>query len=159
MPRPSRPVGSPAGHGESAVATYDTSDDDDGRIVRTRSSDGHRRPAGPLKRSCLARKNPWLKWGGASLAALLSAILVALGVVLIVGLFKLHARSAPAVRLKVTSTAEQIRRGEAIAASFCDACHAQNGALTGGRDVAQELPLGTRTARRAGIRAVAALQI
>ncbi|WP_245286486.1 hypothetical protein [Bradyrhizobium sp. ARR65] len=28
-------------------------------------------------------KNPWLKWGGASLAALLAAILVALGVVLI----------------------------------------------------------------------------
>ncbi len=41
----------------------------------------------------------------------------------------------------MTGTAEQIRRGEAIAASFCGGCHAPNGALTGGRDIAQELPL------------------
>ncbi|HMH72091.1 MAG TPA: cytochrome c, partial [Bradyrhizobium sp.] len=38
-------------------------------------------------------KNNFVKWGGAGLAALLSAAVTAVSVIMIVGLFKLHARS------------------------------------------------------------------
>ena len=40
-------------------------------------------------------KNGFIKWGGASLAALLSTAVTLLSLILIVGLFNLHARSCP----------------------------------------------------------------
>src|SRR5215475_10506479 len=80
-------------------------------------------------------KNPLLKWGGAGLAALLSTLTALVSVVLIIGLLKLHARSAPTLVMKVEGTPEQVRRGQAIADSFCGACHSKTGPLTGGADI------------------------
>ncbi|MCA6109777.1 c-type cytochrome [Bradyrhizobium cenepequi] len=90
-------------------------------------------------------KNPIFKWGGTGLAALASVIAVSISVLLTLGLFKLHARSAPSVDLKVVGTAEQIRRGRAISDSFCSGCHTRTDTLTGGMDVGKEisLPIGS----------------
>jgi hypothetical protein len=76
-------------------------------------------------------KNNFFKWGGVSLTALLAAAASFVSVLTIAGLLKLHARSAPVPDLKVAGTAEQIQRGQAIANSFCGACHSKTGPLTG----------------------------
>jgi mono/diheme cytochrome c family protein len=60
---------------------------------------------------------------------------------MVVGLFKLHARSAPALDLKVPATPEQIQRGQAISDGFCSDCHSRTGTLMGGLDVAKGLPV------------------
>jgi mono/diheme cytochrome c family protein len=86
-------------------------------------------------------KNNFLKWGGAGLAALLSATVASASVIMIVGLFKLHARSAPAPDLKVSGTPEQIQRGQAISDGFCSACHSKTGTLTGGLDIGKDFPV------------------
>jgi mono/diheme cytochrome c family protein len=54
----------------------------------------------------------------------------------------LNSRSAP-VRdyVKVTRTTEQIQRGQAIADSFCGACHSKTGTLTGGADLGKDFPI------------------
>jgi mono/diheme cytochrome c family protein len=90
-------------------------------------------------------KNNFVKWGGAGLAALLSAAVTAVSVIMIVGLFKLHARSAPDPDLKVAGTPEQIQRGQAISDGFCSACHSKTGTLTGGLDIGEHflIPIGT----------------
>jgi mono/diheme cytochrome c family protein len=90
-------------------------------------------------------KNPIFKWGGAGLGALASVIAVAISLLLTLGLFKLHARSAPGVDLKVAGTVAQIRRGRAISDSFCSGCHTRTDTLTGGMDVGKEisLPIGS----------------
>jgi cytochrome c553 len=62
-------------------------------------------------------------------------------VLMIAGLAKLHARSAPVPNLKVSRTSKQIERGQALANSFCDACHSKTGLLTGGMDIAKEFPI------------------
>ena len=87
------------------------------------------------------RKNPLLKWGGTSIAALLSLITAATGVLAVIGLLKLEARSAPPIDLKVAGTAEQVHRGRQIADGFCSGCHSPNGNLTGGFDLGDHLPL------------------
>jgi len=86
-------------------------------------------------------KNAFLKWSSVSLAALLSTVATAISVLLVVGLFKLHARTAPAVVLKLSPTPEQIQRGEDIANSFCSGCHSKTGTLTGGNNIADDLPV------------------
>src|ERR1700753_4347061 len=86
-------------------------------------------------------KNRFLKWGGVTLTALLSVIAAAITALMILGLFKVHARSAPRVDIKVAGTPEQIQRGQAIADSFCGGCHTITGTLTGGRDLGEDLPL------------------
>src|ERR1700759_1200532 len=86
-------------------------------------------------------KNGFIKWGGTSMAALLSAVVTSMGVLTIVGLVRLHARGIPAPDLKVSGTPEQIRRGEAISNGFCSACHSKTGTLTGGLDIGKELPM------------------
>ena len=63
-------------------------------------------------------KKRFVKWGGTA-AALSSVAAILISVISITGLFKLHARCAAVPKLKVTATAEQIRRGKAIADSFC----------------------------------------
>jgi mono/diheme cytochrome c family protein len=90
-------------------------------------------------------KNNFLKWGGAGLAALLSAAVTLVSVITIVGLFKVHARSAPALDLKIAGTPEQIQRGQAISDGFCSGCHSTTGALTGGFDVGEDfaVPIGS----------------
>ena len=86
-------------------------------------------------------ENKFLKWVGTGLAAFFSAAISVVGVIMIVGLFKLHARSAPALDLKVAVTPEQILRGQAISNGFCSGCHSRTGTLTGGLDVAKDLPV------------------
>jgi mono/diheme cytochrome c family protein len=86
-------------------------------------------------------KNNFLKWGAAGLAALLSVAVSLAGVIMIAGLFKLHARCASAPDLKVAGTSEQIQRGQAISDGFCSACHSRTGTLTGGLDVGEDLPV------------------
>jgi mono/diheme cytochrome c family protein len=86
-------------------------------------------------------KNAFLKWSSVSLAALLSTVATAISVLLVVGLFKLHARTAPAVALNISPTSEQIQRGEEISNGFCSGCHSKTGTLTGGNNVADDLPV------------------
>jgi mono/diheme cytochrome c family protein len=86
-------------------------------------------------------ENKFLKWGGTALAALFSAAVSLISVIMVLGLFKLHARSAPALDLKVAGTPEEIVRGQAISDGFCSGCHAKTGTLTGGLDVAEGLPV------------------
>ena len=86
-------------------------------------------------------ENKFLKWIGTGLAALFSAAVSVISVIMIVGLFKLHARGAPGLDLKVAVTSEQILRGQAISNGFCSGCHSTTGTLTGGLDVAKDLPV------------------
>jgi mono/diheme cytochrome c family protein len=86
-------------------------------------------------------KNSFLKWVGAGLAAVLSTAATLVSVVAIVGLFKVHARSAPVLDLKVAGTPEQIRHGQEISNGFCSGCHSKTGTLTGGLDLAEDLPV------------------
>src|SRR4030088_251016 len=90
-------------------------------------------------------KNGFLKWGGAGLAALLSAAVTLVSVITIVGLFKVHALSAPALDLNIAGTPKQIQRGQAISDGFCSGCHSTTGALTGGFDVGEDfaVPIGS----------------
>jgi mono/diheme cytochrome c family protein len=86
-------------------------------------------------------ENRFVRWGGAALAALLSTVVALISVFLIVGLFKLHARSAPAVALKIAGTPELIRRGQEISEGFCSGCHSKTGTLTGGNNIGEHLPV------------------
>jgi mono/diheme cytochrome c family protein len=85
--------------------------------------------------------NRVLKWGGAGLAALLATAVAGVSVLTLAGLVKLHTRRAPAPALKVAGTPDHIQRGQAIAASFCDACHSTTGPLTGGEDIGTHFPM------------------
>jgi mono/diheme cytochrome c family protein len=85
--------------------------------------------------------NPLIKWGGIGLTAFLSPAISLIGVIAVVGLFKVHARSAPATELKVVGTSEQIQRGRAISDGFCSACHSKTGTLTGGLDIGEHFPV------------------
>jgi mono/diheme cytochrome c family protein len=86
-------------------------------------------------------ENKFLKWGGMVLAAVFSAAVTLISVIMVVGLVDLHARSAPTLDLKVAGTPEQIVRGQAISDGFCSGCHSRTGTLTGGLDLAQDLPV------------------
>jgi mono/diheme cytochrome c family protein len=86
-------------------------------------------------------KNGLVKWGGTSLAALLSTAAMLMSLIMIVGLFKLHARTAPVPITKVAGTPEQIQRGKAISESFCSGCHSKTGTLTGGLDIGKDFPM------------------
>ncbi len=86
-------------------------------------------------------KNGLIKWGSTSLAALLSTAVTLISLTTIVGLFKLHSRSAPAPVTNVAGTPEQIQRGKAISDGFCSACHSKTGSLTGGLDIGEHFPM------------------
>jgi mono/diheme cytochrome c family protein len=86
-------------------------------------------------------KNGFIKWGGTSLAALLSTAAMLISLIMVVGLFKLRARTAPAPITKVAGTPEQIQRGKAISDGFCSACHSKTGTLTGGLDIGKDFPM------------------
>jgi len=86
-------------------------------------------------------KNTFLKWGGVGLAGLLVVAVSVPGALMIVGFVKLHTRNAPVPDLQVARTPEQVQRGEAIANSFCDACHSKSGSLTGGTDIGKHFPI------------------
>ena len=82
-----------------------------------------------------------LKWAGTGLAALLSTALTLTSLITIAGLFKLHARSAPAPILEVEGSPDQILRGRAIADGFCSACHSKTGTMTGGVEIGEHFPV------------------
>ena len=82
-----------------------------------------------------------IKWGGTGLAVSLSAVVALTALITVNGLFKLHARSAPASLTKVAGTPEQIQRGKAISDGFCSACHSKTGTLTGGLDIGEHFPV------------------
>jgi hypothetical protein len=86
-------------------------------------------------------QNKVLKWAGAGLSALLAAAVCLISILTVAGLVQLHTRGASAPTLKVVGTPEQIRRGQAIADSFCAACHSNAGQLTGGVDIGKEFPI------------------
>src|SRR5258708_38486431 len=86
-------------------------------------------------------ENIALKWVGAGLAAVSAAAVALVSVLMIAGLAKLHARSAPTPVIKVAGTAGQIQRGRAISDSFCGACHSTTGLLTGGLDIGGHFPI------------------
>jgi cytochrome c553 len=71
----------------------------------------------------------------------LAAVVSLVSVLTIAGLFKLHTRNAPIPDLSIAGTSQQIQRGQAIAKSFCNACHSKIGRLTGGVDMGEELPI------------------
>src|SRR5258708_12106921 len=85
-------------------------------------------------------ENKFLKWGGTGLTALLSAAVTLITIVTIVGLFKLHTRSAPALGLKVAGTPEQIVRGQAISDGFCSASHPKTAPLPPDLNTPHNLP-------------------
>jgi mono/diheme cytochrome c family protein len=85
--------------------------------------------------------NRVLKWGGAGLAALLATAVAGVSVLTLAGLVKLHTRRAPVPALTVAGTPDHRQRGQAIAASFCDACHSTTGPLTGGEDIGAHFPM------------------
>jgi mono/diheme cytochrome c family protein len=85
--------------------------------------------------------NSFLKWGSVGLAGLLAVAFALLSTVMIAGLYKLHSRSAPVPDVKVAGTPEQIKRGQAIADTFCGGCHTKKGTLAGGADLAKDLPI------------------
>jgi cytochrome c553 len=86
-----------------------------------------------------ARITSMLVLAVASVCALSSSVLA------IAGMIKATSRSAPVPHLRITGTREQIVRGEALADSFCGACHSKLAPLTGGMDVGKELtvPVGS----------------
>ena len=86
-------------------------------------------------------KNGFIKWGGTGLAALLSTVVTLTSLITMNGLFKLHARSAPAPVTNVEGAPEQIQRGKAISDGFCSACHSKTGTLTGGLDIGERFPV------------------
>jgi len=85
--------------------------------------------------------NGLIKWVITSLAALSSAAVTLICLFVIVGLFKLHSRSAPAPVTEGAGTLEQIQRGKAISDGFCSACHSKTGTLTGGLEVGEHFPM------------------
>jgi mono/diheme cytochrome c family protein len=84
-------------------------------------------------------ENRFLKWGGAVVTALLATLAAVISLLLIVGQFKLHGRSAPAVTMRIAGTPEQVQRGQDISESFCSGCHSKTGPLTGGNDIGEHL--------------------
>jgi mono/diheme cytochrome c family protein len=86
-------------------------------------------------------RNLWLRWGGVTLAGGAAAAFALASLVMFAGLYKMQVRRAPVPDLKVAGTSEQITRGHAIATAYCDACHSSAGTLTGGRNLAEHLPL------------------
>jgi mono/diheme cytochrome c family protein len=86
-------------------------------------------------------KNIALKWAGTGLVAVLAAVVSLVSALIIAGMFKLHARSAALPDIKAAGTSSQIQRGQAIADSFCGACHSKTGLLTGGFDIGDDFPV------------------
>jgi cytochrome c553 len=83
-----------------------------------------------------------LRWLGTGVTGLIALALSLICVTAAVGFYKQqYSRSAPVPELKVEGSVEEIRRGQAIADSFCGACHSRNGTLTGGEDIGKHLPL------------------
>ncbi|MCC8935527.1 c-type cytochrome [Bradyrhizobium sp. Arg68] len=99
-----------------------------------------------------------LRWGGAGLAFALTIAVSAVGALTATGLVRQHTRSAPLPDLKVASTAERVARGKAVADSFCSGCHTTTGPLTGGGDLAKDIPIDIGSFVAANLTPAGALQ-
>jgi mono/diheme cytochrome c family protein len=91
-------------------------------------------------------KYSFLKWCGAALGALFSAVVSLIGLIIVIGLFRLSARTVPAPDLGVAGTPEQVVRGQAISDGFCSGCHSTTSPVTGGFYVGGEdlpVPIGS----------------
>ena len=86
-------------------------------------------------------RNSLLKWGSLGLAAVLTVTVSSVSALLIAGMLKQHARSAPIPDLKVEATPDRIARGMALVDGFCSACHSTTGRLTGGLDIGEHFPI------------------
>jgi mono/diheme cytochrome c family protein len=82
-----------------------------------------------------------VKWCGKALGALLSAVVSLMGLIIIVGLFRLNGRTAPIPDIRVAGTPEQAVRGQAIFNSFCSGCHSTTSPVTGDFYVDEDLPV------------------
>ncbi|MET4803111.1 mono/diheme cytochrome c family protein [Bradyrhizobium sp. LB11.1] len=80
-----------------------------------------------------------LRWSGVGLAAVLTILVSSVSALTATGLVKQHARSAPLPSVRVELTPERVARGKAVTDSFCSGCH--KAALTGGGDLAEDLPI------------------
>jgi mono/diheme cytochrome c family protein len=89
-------------------------------------------------RRCISRPLRWLGDGAAVVLTLITASVAAL---MIVGMIKLHSRSAPRFTLAATPTAARRERGAQIATSLCTACHSHSGLMQGGEDMGKKMPL------------------
>jgi len=78
---------------------------------------------------------------GAALSGFATAALSAVALLVIIGLIRTRTRYAPVSDFKVGITLERVQRGQEIADSFCSGCHSITAALTGGRDLGQDLSL------------------
>jgi mono/diheme cytochrome c family protein len=74
-------------------------------------------------------KNPLARWGGAVVAALLTLVFALVGVVDLVGVYRLDGpRGNPIGAVKVSATEAQFARGERLAI-LCSSCHSTTGNL------------------------------
>lgn len=101
-----------------------------------------------LARRAWKSKRALVKWPGAILAGFLTLLLGLITVVYAKGLWALYAPyPVAAVNLTVSSSPDQLARGEHLAGVLCASCHSQNAELplSGGSDMSQEisLPVGT----------------
>jgi mono/diheme cytochrome c family protein len=86
-------------------------------------------------------RNLVLRCASVVVSAVLTVIFAATTSVMVLGLYRLHARSAPEPELKVEITPERVQRGEDIVNGFCGSCHSRAGTLTGGSDFGKKFPL------------------
>src|SRR4029077_11507321 len=86
-------------------------------------------------------RNSLLKWGSLGLAGVLLLTVSSVSALLIAGMLKQHARSAPIPDLKVEATPDRIARGMALVDGFCSARHSTTGRLTGGLDIGEPFPI------------------
>jgi mono/diheme cytochrome c family protein len=91
-------------------------------------------------------KNSFLRWCGAALGALFSTVVSLIGLIIVIGLFRLNGRTVPAPDLGVAGTPEQVVCGQAISDGFCSGCHSITSPVTGGFYVGGEdlpVPIGS----------------
>ncbi len=96
-----------------------------------------------VHRSARARHG-YVKWPGIVLAGVLTLLFAFLSVTAAIGLYRMYGPAgSPVTALKVAGTPEQIARGQHLANSLCVSCHTPTGELplSGGRDIAADLPL------------------
>lgn len=86
-------------------------------------------------------RNIVLRCGVVVIAAVLAVAVSAVSALIVAGMVKAHSRSAALPDLKVEATPERIARGKAISDGFCSACHSKTGTLTGGLELADDIPI------------------
>jgi len=86
-------------------------------------------------------KSGLVKWSALGIVALVIIPVSSVSALTIVGMVKQQARRAPVPDVRVEATPQRITRGKALADSFCGACHSKTGALTGGGDMSEDLPV------------------